>query len=271
MLVGLQGHFKDRGLAAQTCRQYLSIAERIGDSDPVEWLRQAIDAQTPIGTVLPFRAAVKHILVAEKGLTPEEANELLPKATGRPHKLRDSLSEDALHLFLSKAKNYGEPIRTILLLLPETGMRISELCDLQLDEVAEKKGIRGFIFRGKGDKQRFVPLNTAAQTLIDEYLDKRGEDGTWLFEGYRGGPIRPDSVRKVTRTLKKAYSELETLSPHVLRHTFATLALKRGMDLRTLQVLLGHADLKTTARYLHPDAEMLFDALMAIEGKGEES
>jgi len=264
----LQEHFQNRGLAAQTCRQYLSIVERIGDDDPVEWLRAAIDQQTPIGTVLPFRSAVKHLLVAEKGMTPEEADEILPKAKGRPHKLRDSLSDSALGLFRQKAAHSGNPIKTILLLLPETGMRISELCDLQVDDISEMRGIRGFLFRGKGDKQRFVPFNTEAERLVDAYLELRGDDESpWLFEGYRGGPIRPDSVRKVTRQMQKAFPELDKLSPHVLRHTFATHALRGGMDLRTLQVFLGHSDLKTTARYLHPDAEMLFDALSALEKK----
>jgi site-specific recombinase XerD len=265
---GLQEHFHSRGLAGRTRRQYSAICARIGEDDPIEWLRNAINAQTPIGTVLPFRAAVKHLLVSEKGLTPEEADELLPKAKGRPHRLRDSLSEEALDLFRKKAAHSGDPVRTILLLLPETGMRISELCDLEVDQVSEMRGVRGFLFRGKADKQRFVPLNMEAARILDAYLERRGHGGSeWLFAGYRDTPIRPDSVRKVTRRMKKAWSELETLSPHILRHTFATHALKRGMDLRTLQVLLGHADIKTTARYLHPDAEMLFDALIAIEEK----
>ena len=88
----------------------------------------------------------------------------------------------------------------------------------------------------------------------------------WLFTGYLGTPVKPDSVRKWTRKIKARRPELESLSPHLLRHTFATNALRGGMDLRTLQALMGHSSIETTSRYLHPDAQMLFDALKALEG-----
>ena len=86
-----------------------------------------------------------------------------------------------------------------------------------------------------------------------------------MFEGYNDTPITPAAVRKITRKMAKEHEELTGLSPHILRHTFATNALRGGMDLRSLQALLGHAQIETTARYLHPDAQMLFDALKALE------
>ena len=84
----------------------------------------------------------------------------------------------------------------------------------------------------------------------------------------KGRPIKPDSVRKITRHLAKTHPEqLTKLCPHQIRHTFATRALKGGMDLRNLQAILGHKSIETTAKYLHPDAGMLFDALTALEGQ----
>ena len=264
-LSSLDQHLKSRGLLPQTRRQYSSIARRIGKKDPITWLHAHIDPQTPIGTVLPFRAAVKHFLIAQKGLSDEEAQVLLPKARGRSCRLRSPLSRDELIVYERIARKRGDPVRTILLLLPLTGMRIGEVCNLRTEEVDVRQGIRGFIFRGKGDKQRFVPLSTSASEILDEYLEDYHDGGDWLFYGYGGSPIRPDSLRKATREMSRGIPELEGLCPHKLRHTFATHAIRKGMDLKNLQVLLGHASIETTSRYLHPDAQMLFDALSVLE------
>ncbi len=259
-------HLKQRQLAPATRRCYESIATRMGRKDPITFLRENISSDTPIGTVLPMRAAIKHYLMAEKGLSSEEADDLLPKAKGQPNKLRDSLTEDELEVFQKASNNCPEPARTILLLLPETGMRIQEACSLRTQDITNKRRVRGFLFRGKGGKQRFIPLNSKASSLIDEYLENHHLGGEWLFNSNRGTPICPAAIRKWTRKIKSE-NDLQELSPHLLRHTFATNALRGGMDLRTLQALMGHSSLETTARYLHPDAQMLFDALSALEVK----
>jgi site-specific recombinase XerD len=257
-------NLKAAGLSARTCATYSAVIQRIGRKDPVKWLEDQFSSDTPIGTILPFRSAVKHFLVSQKGYTPDEAAEVLPKAKGLPCKLRDSLSPEGLELFREKAENVSDPVRTILLLLPLTGMRISEICNLKCTEYTDHQGVLGFLFRGKRNKMRFIPLRKKAQELMDTYLDGR-PDTDCLFTGYQGTPLTPAAVRRVTRRIKKGEDLLKDLSPHVLRHTFATNALRGGMDLRTLQTLLGHADIQTTARYLHPDAQMLFDALKALE------
>ena len=261
-------HLQDQGLGRKTRLQYESILRRCDNEDPLEWLKSTISTATPIGTILPLRAAIKHYLISVRGVDPVEAQELLPKAKGKPNKIRSILSDKGLALYRKQAEIQGDPVRTILLLLPETGMRISELCELEISNISHQQGIRGFLFRGKGQKERFVPFNSKATVLVNAYLKKVGDDDGWLFQGYKGTPIRPDSVRKFTRNMAKTYPEqLGGLCPHQLRHTFATKALKGGMDLRTLQAILGHKNIQTTAKYLHPDAAMLFDALTALEDK----
>ena len=179
-------------------------------------------------------------------------NDLLPKAKGQPNKLRDSLTEEELVTYREEVEKCPEPSRTILLLLPETGMRINEACSLRVSNITTKRGIKGFLFRGKGSKQRFIPLNTKASKLINTFLDLHHMGGDWLFTGYLGTPVKPDSVRKWTRKIKARQPELESLSPHLLRHTFATNALRGGMDLRTLQALMGHSSIETTFTILTP-------------------
>jgi integrase/recombinase XerD len=162
--------------------------------------------------------------------------------------------------YYQAAETYSDPVRTILLLLPRTGLRISEMCNLRVEEDTKRGGVRGLLFRGKRDEQRFVPLNAPAAKALDEFKRKYSPT-EWFFLGYGGSPITPAAVRKVTRAIADADPNLAGLSPHVMRHTFLSHALKRGVDLRTLQALAGHKNIETTARYLHPDAEMLSAAV----------
>ncbi|MAG25260.1 hypothetical protein CMI47_06740 [Candidatus Pacearchaeota archaeon] len=252
---------KGKGLSQNTVESYSKVIKQMGRRDPIRWLNEKIDQSTPIGTVLPFRSAVKHYLIAVKGFSVEEAEEVLPKCAGLPCRLRDSLSEEQLDFYKQEVAGLSEPVRTILLLLPETGMRISEICMLRRSEYSKRQNIRGFIFRGKRNKQRFIPLNGRAQEIMEVYLEQHPQEDEWLFPSYKGKSVTPANVRRYTRRIASDNDIFEDLSPHILRHTFATRALRNGTDLKTLQVLLGHSDIQTTARYLHPDAEALFDAI----------
>ena len=256
-------HLRTQGLLASTQDKYTAIVESMGGRDPAEWLRSRISRSTPIGTVLPLRAAVKHYLLAQ-GYDAEAISSLLPKAKGVPNGLRDSLSAEQLTTYYIAADACHEPVRTILLLLPRTGLRISEICNLEYRDIVERQGVMGFQFRGKREVERFVPLNRTARMALDQYR-ATAFPGRWVFPGYQDGPITPHAVRKVTRQLGEDFESLAGLSPHILRHTYATSLLKKGTDLRTLQALLGHQSITTTARYLHPDAEMLRDAVENLE------
>jgi site-specific recombinase XerD len=260
--MSLDLHLKQQGLLPETRDKYAQILQQAGE-DPAGWLRGKIHPRTPIGTVLPLRAAVKHFLVFE-GYDPAEVDKMLPKAKGRPCGLRDSLTVEQLALYYVTVDKQGDPVKTILKLLPRTGLRISEACGLEQSNIVRQSGVLGLRFRGKRDEERFVPLNKAAQTALKRYMDLY-EPGRWLFEGNSGGPISPEAVRKVCRKMRKATPALGKLTPHVMRHTFATMVLRNGADLRTVQVLLGHKSIQTTARYLHPDAGILKGAVDNLE------
>ncbi len=260
--MSLDSHLKRQGLLPETREKYARILEQAGD-DPVVWLHKKLHARTPIGTVLPLRAAVKHLLISE-GYTPAEVDLMLPKAKGRPCGLRDSLTTEQLALYYVVIEKQDDPVKTILKLLPRTGLRISEICGLQRSDLTKRGGVKGILFRGKRDEQRFVPLSSAAEKALEGYMALYDPD-RWLFTGYSGGPISPEAVRKVCRKMRTQNPALGELTPHVLRHTFATMALRRGADLRTVQALLGHKSIQTTARYLHPDAGMLRDAVENME------
>lgn len=255
---------KRQGLLPSTRDKYNEILGRANKRDLIGWINGRVHARTPIGTVLPMRAAVKHYLMAEEGYTEAELEQLLPKARGRSTKMRNALSPYQLALYHSAVDGMDDgPARTILNLLPRTGLRISEACGLSRDNIDSQNGMYFLTFRGKGDKERTVPLVGSALTVLDQHL-QRHRPKRWLFGGYMGRPIGPHAVRKHTRKIAASHEGLAGLSPHVLRHTFATMALRNGMDLKRLQEILGHSSIKTTERYLHPSRSDLHDAMARL-------
>ena len=143
-----------------------------------------------------------------------------------------------------------------------TGVRVSEL--VALPASAAKRDQRMIVVRGKGGKERLVPLNQAAKRAMDEYLKLRakGENKTqskWLFPSFgEAGHITRQHFARELKTLgARCGITAERLSPHVLRHAFASHLLHNGADLRVVQTLLGHADISTTQIYTHVLEERL--------------
>jgi site-specific recombinase XerD len=262
-------HLRQEGLLPSTREKYKSILAGAPKDQLVDWIRGKVHARTPVGTVLPMRAAVKHYLVSVKGYDPDEVAALLPKAKGRQASQRAALTAHQLAVYLDAVERLPEPARTILALLPVTGLRIGEITSLKRSELLTRPrpemGRMSLRFRGKGDKERLVPLPRSAEWALTSYLLDHYQDSTWLFPGYSGRPITPHAIRKYTRKLAAENPELAGLTPHVLRHTFATLALRKGVDLKRLQVLLGHKNIATTQRYLHPGEEDLREAMDRLD------
>jgi integrase/recombinase XerC len=171
------------------------------------------------------------------------------------------LSEDEMSALLASATGddlLGRRDRAILELFYASGLRLSELAGLDLEDVnISTKMVRVL---GKGGKERLVPFNTSTASAIRTYLKQRGAfDADALFVNYRGGRLSARSVDRVVRRYVAASSSRHGISPHALRHTFATHLLQRGADLRAIQELLGHARLGTTERYTHVNAAQLLE------------
>ena len=145
--------------------------------------------------------------------------------------------------------------RAMLELVYASGLRVSELVSVRLSDLELGLGI--IRVTGKGNKQRLVPMGSSAQRAISTYLEQgrsailKGRATPYLFVTSRGGRMTRQSFWQIVKKHGKAAGLFHSLSPHVLRHSFATHLVEGGADLRSVQVMLGHADISTTEVYTH--------------------
>ena len=251
-------YLQNQALSPSTIEVYCRIDNIIPKRKRIAWLKKEIQQRKPISTLMVRRSVVKFRLMYE-GLSEEQALEKLPKVKGIKPKMRDGLSARQIKTYEEVCDQLREPFRTILLLLHLTGFRINEMCTIRVKDI-KRAGDRYMIdLVGKGGKPRTIPLGKKAQRILLRYL-KMYQPRKWLFEG-RKDHIKPSSVRNWTLKIQKEHPELSNLSPHVLRHTFATQLHKKEVSPLTIQMLMGHSDLKTTQRYIHPTIDDLITGI----------
>ncbi|WP_374315220.1 site-specific tyrosine recombinase XerD [Microbacterium sp.] len=153
--------------------------------------------------------------------------------------------------------------RALLELLYATGARVSEVVQLDVDDLAHGDVIR---VRGKGSKERIVPVGSYARAAVEAYLtrarpelSRRGRATPKLFLGARGAPLSRQSAWLIIRDAADRAQLVSHVSPHTLRHSFATHLLQGGADVRVVQELLGHASVATTQIYTHVSVDALRD------------
>jgi integrase/recombinase XerD len=162
---------------------------------------------------------------------------------------------------------YGFRNKVIIEMLYSTGMRISELINIKIPDMDMKRGI--LKVTGKGNKQRIVPVYDSLKKLIEDYLKIRLEyfvknrDNGYLFLNKFGNKL----TRNYCWMMIKKYSEeagIKNISPHGIRHSFATHLLTNGADLRTIQIFLGHSSISTTEIYTHVTDDKMRNVLTNI-------
>ena len=187
--------------------------------------------------------------------------------TGR--KLPDTLSLeeiDALINAVDLSSNEGERNRAMLETLYGCGLRVSELVSLKISDLFFEEG---FVkITGKGNKQRFVPIGNLTQKYIQLYKEnvrsyvpvKKGFEDT-LFLNRRGSQLTRAMIFTIIKDLAVKINLNKTISPHTLRHSFATHLLENGADLRSIQLMLGHESITTTEIYVHLDRKFLTEVM----------
>lgn len=201
-------------------------------------------------------------LVREGVISDDPTAQIAMPKIGRalPH----SLSQEEVESLLA-APSVGEPLghrdRTMLEVLYATGVRVSELINLKISQINLNQGVLRIV--GKGDRERLIPLGDEAQEWLKEFMDgPRIEillerQTEYLFPTRRGDRMTRQAFWHIIKRYAKKANIAKHLSPHTVRHAFATHLLNNGADLRVVQLLLGHSDLSTTQIYTHVARERL--------------
>ncbi len=206
-----------------------------------------------------------------EGLVEDDPGALVPTPK-RDVRMPVHLSEDEMNRLIGAPAidaPLGRRDHAILEMFYASGLRLSELVGLDVDDV--NLSARMVRTLGKGGRQRLVPFNKSTAAALRSYLKDREllvkarirsarlRERDPLFVNYRGGRLTVRSVDRLVRRYAAASAVRPGVSPHALRHSFATHLLQRGADLRAIQELLGHARLSTTQRYTHVNAAQLLD------------
>jgi len=210
-----------------------------------------------------FRRFYRH-LVREGALREDPTAQIAMPKVGRS--LPRSLTEEEVEALLA-APAVSDPLghrdRTMLEVLYATGLRVSELVNLKLEQVNLNQGVLRIV--GKGDRERLIPLGEEAVQWVQQFLlGPRVEillerQTDYLFPTRRGDRMTRQAFWHIIKRYARKASIEKALSPHTLRHAFATHLLNHGADLRVVQMLLGHSDLSTTQIYTHVARERLKD------------
>jgi integrase/recombinase XerD len=236
-IIRFLGFLKDQGKSSKTIARHIAsirafhqflFRDRVLDEDPT------IHIETP------------------------QAERTLPKVL--------SMEEvEALLDFQHKKDHYGLRDKAMLELLYATGIRVSELINLNIDDVHLTMGFIRCI--GKGNKERIIPIGGAATRALEAYLNearpeflqqKKSTDNS-LFLNHHGNRLTRQGFWKILKRLGKEANIEKEITPHTLRHSFATHLLENGADLRAVQEMLGHADISTTQIYTHVTKTRLKD------------
>lgn len=277
----LDGIWAERGLSENTLRAYradlLALNKRFterkvklvnaSEADLLAYLAWRVGkGAKPRSTarqLSAFRRFYRYLL--REGRIPEDptAQIEMPRIGRRlPHSLTEA-DVEALLAAPDVSQPLGHRDRTMLELLYATGVRVSELVNLKLSQVNLNQGVLRII--GKGDRERLIPLGDEAQDWLHKFVAGpraeilAGRQTDYLFPTRRGGPMTRQSFWYLIRRHARKAGIARKLSPHTIRHAFATHLLNHGADLRVVQLLLGHSDVSTTQIYTHVARERMKD------------
>jgi len=251
----LKTELKIRGLSSMTVRNYSFFVDKflIKTNKPVElineddvklYLSDLFDSKSK-NTIMLAAAALKFFY---KEIMKKEWKDIrVPK---KDKKLPEVLTKDEVKALINSADN--EKSRLMISLLYSSGLRVSELVNLKINDVNFQDNT-GMVRKGKGSKDRLFALSSTLTGDIGKYLE--GRDNEYVFSKEK--PLTTRNIQKIIYHTRKRAGINKKVTPHTLRHSFATHLLENGVDIRIIQTMLGHSNLNTTQVYTHVSTEQI--------------
>jgi integrase/recombinase XerD len=270
----LDGLAVERGLSLNTVQAYrrdllhhlralaargVGDLRRVEESHLIVYLGQIRRSGAAAATVMRKLSAIRafyRYLVREESIAADPTTNL--PTTRLLRRLPSVLSIEEVNLLLKQPDPKtprGLRDRAMLELLYATGLRVSELVNLQRGDLNLDLGLVRCV--GKGSKERIVPVGKPALKAVEAYLASRRDAAPHLFLGNKGRPLSRVAFWRITSRYARQAGIRAAISPHTLRHSFATHMLEGGADLRAIQELLGHANIVTTQIYTHISVDRL--------------
>lgn len=251
------------------CQKQITAAHSVRPTDLSDWLLDLHDQGLAAPSIARHRVAMRQLfqfLVDERVL--KDNPSALISAPRIPRKLPGTISEQNVGRILQapdRTTVIGQRDAAMLELLYATGLRVSELVGLRRDQWHDG----WVVVTGKGGKDRLIPYGDQAQSAVNLYLETRQDSRPPMFVTARGSQMTRQNFWMRLRKYARAAGIVGKVSPHTLRHAFATHLLAHGADLRAVQAMLGHADISTTEIYTHVARERLKSLHEAHHPRGQ--
>ncbi len=251
----LKTELKIRGFSPLTARNYSCFVEKflqrankkadeLTEDDAKAYLADIFDSKSK-NTVMLAAASLKFFF--KEILKKEFANVRMPK---KDSKLPEVLTKEEVKKMIESSDN--QKSRLIISLLYSAGLRVSELVNLKVEDlnIGDKSG---WVRHGKGAKDRLFVLSESLANELQEYI--KGKDNKYVFS--KENPLTTRNIQKIIKGTKARAGISKRVTPHTLRHSFATHLLEQGTDIRLIQTLLGHSSISTTSIYTHISTEQI--------------
>ncbi|MEK6800748.1 MAG: site-specific tyrosine recombinase/integron integrase [Nanoarchaeota archaeon] len=253
----LKSELKIRGFSPLTVRNYTFFVEKfmqrinkspldLNEDDVKIYLSEMFDTKSK-NTIMLAAASLKFFFL--EVLKKDFKNIPLPK---KEKKLPEILSKEEIINLINSTDTIKS--RLMISFLYSTGLRVSEIVKLKIEDLNLNENT-GWVRKGKGSKDRIFVFSKGLGDEIKEYIEMRGKENLYVFSKEK--PLTTRNIQKIISGTRKRAGITKRVTPHTLRHSFATHLLENGTDIRTIQAILGHASLNTTQVYTHISSDQI--------------
>lgn len=274
----VESYLLDLAKLEQYCKERQLDIVKLSYDDLQDFIRQTFDSETKASTQSRILSGIHSFyrFLLYHNYIEQDPSELLetPKKEAHLPEVLTIEEIDAMERAIDLSKPEGHRNRAIIEMLYGSGLRVSELVNLKLSDMYRKEGY--MVITGKGSKQRLVPISPVADEWFGYWLEDRSrldikqEAVDYAFLNHYGRQLTRAMIFTIIRRLAEDAGIHKTISPHTLRHSFATHLLQNGADLRVIQQLLGHESISTTEIYTHIDIQDLRQAVLRYHPANQE-